>query len=64
LPQVNRAVLDARTDAPDHVVDAEIIKIIGRDELESDHVFVLRQIGLVLRSARYTVTRMRSERES
>lgn len=53
MPQVHRAVLDARTNAPDHLVDAEIVKIIGRDDFESDYVFVLYQIGLALRSTRY-----------
>src|SRR5882672_12096617 len=58
LPEVNRAVLDACTDAPDHLVDAEIVKIIGRDDFESDYVFVLCQIGLALRNPIHGYTNM------
>ena len=47
-PQIYWVVPDARTNAPDHLVNAEIIEVVSRDDLESDNVFVLCQISLAL----------------
>jgi hypothetical protein len=47
-PEVYRVVPDARTNAPDHLIDAEIVEVVSRDDLESDDVFVLCQISLAL----------------
>jgi hypothetical protein len=49
LTQVYWAVKDTRTNAVDHLVNAEIIKVVSRDDLESDNLFVLCQISFTLR---------------
>jgi hypothetical protein len=49
LTQVYWAVKDTRTNAVDHLVNAEIIKVVSRDDLESDDLFVLCQISFTLR---------------
>jgi hypothetical protein len=46
-PEVYGVVPDARTNAPDHLVNTDIVKVVSRDDVESD-IFVLDQICLVL----------------
>lgn len=46
-PEVYGVVRDARTNAPDHLFNTDIINVVSRNNVESD-VFVLYQISLVL----------------
>jgi hypothetical protein len=46
-PKVYGVVRDARTNAPNHLVNTDIINVVSRDDAEPD-VFVLYQISLVL----------------
>lgn len=46
-PEVYGVVRDARTNAPDHLVNTDIVNVVSRDDVESD-IFVLYQINLIL----------------
>jgi hypothetical protein len=46
-PKVYGVVRDARTNAPDHLVNTDVVNVVSRDDAESD-IFVLYQISLVL----------------
>jgi hypothetical protein len=46
-PEVYGVIRDARTNAPDHLVNTDIVNVVSRDDVESD-IFVLYQISLVL----------------
>ena len=51
LPEVYRAVPHARPNAPNHLVDADFVDIVCRDNLESDDLFILCEVGFTLRVA-------------
>jgi hypothetical protein len=53
-PEVYGVVRDARANAPDHLVDTDLVNVVSRDDTESD-IFVLYQISLVLRIDRNSV---------
>ena len=47
-PKVYWAISDALANAPDHLIDADIVDVICRDDFEADNLFVCSHIGLVL----------------
>jgi hypothetical protein len=53
-PEVYGVVRDARTNAPDHLFNTDIVNVVSRDDAESD-IFVLDQISLVLHMNRNPV---------
>lgn len=46
-PEVYGVIRDARTNAPDHLVNTDIVDVISRDDVKSN-IFVLHQISFVL----------------
>lgn len=60
-PEVYGVVRDARTNAPDHLVNTNVVNVVSRDDVESD-VFVLDQISLVLHITVIRLIRAQSKR--
>jgi hypothetical protein len=49
-PQAYWVIPDRCTNGPDHHVNAELVEVVGRNDLESD-VFVLCPISIALRES-------------